>query len=100
MKSKVREMQLYNLTLQRSTNIHHAVHGNYSGAKQQEIAVARGTILEILKPDPNTGKVATICSRDTFSIIRSLISFRLTGGVKDYIVIGKEIYPLGQLLKL
>ena len=75
-------MQLYNLTLQKATNINHAVHGNYSGQKQQEIAVARGTIIEILKPDPNTGKVATICSRDTFSIIRSMISFRLTGGVK------------------
>ena len=75
-------MQLYNLTLQKATNINHAVHGNYSGQKQQEIAVARGTVIEILKPDPNTGKVATICSRDTFSIVRSMISFRLTGGVK------------------
>ena len=42
-------MQLYNLTLQKSTNITHAVHGNYSGQKQQEIAVARGTLVEILK---------------------------------------------------
>jgi len=83
-------MQLYNLTLQKATNINHAVHGNYSGQKQQEIAVARGTVIEILKPDPNTGKVATICSRDTFSIVRSMISFRLTGGVKDYIVVGSD----------
>lgn len=42
-------MHLYNLTLQKSTNITHAVHGNYSGQKQQEIAVARGTLLEIIK---------------------------------------------------
>lgn len=42
-------MQLYNLTLQKATNITHAVHGNYSGQKQQEIAVARGTLVEILK---------------------------------------------------
>ena len=42
-------MQLYNLTLQRATSITHAVHGNYSGQKQQEIAVARGTMIEILK---------------------------------------------------
>lgn len=42
------------------------------------------------KPDPNTGKVHTICSRDTFSLIRSLISFRLTGGTKDYIVVGSD----------
>ena len=42
-------MQLYNLTLQKATNINHAVHGNYSGQKQQEIAVSRGTVVEILK---------------------------------------------------
>jgi len=83
-------MHLYNLTLQKSTNITHAVHGNYSGQKQQEIAIARGTLLEIIKPDPNTGKVHTICSRECFSLIRSLISFRLTGGTKDYIVLGSD----------
>ena len=27
-------MQLYNLTLQKATNINHAVHGNYSGQKE------------------------------------------------------------------
>ena len=42
-------MQLYNLTLQKATNINHAVHGNYSGQKQKEIAVSRGTVIEILK---------------------------------------------------
>jgi splicing factor 3B subunit 3 len=42
-------MQLYNLTLQKATNITFAVHGNYSGQKQQEIAVSRGSIIEILK---------------------------------------------------
>ena len=42
-------MQLYNLTLQKATNVNHAVHGNYSGQKQQEIAVARGTVIEIMK---------------------------------------------------
>ena len=42
-------MQLYNLTLQKATNVTHAVHGNYSGEKKQEIAVARGSLLEIIK---------------------------------------------------
>uniref|UniRef100_A0A915JI41 Splicing factor 3B subunit 3 n=1 Tax=Romanomermis culicivorax TaxID=13658 RepID=A0A915JI41_ROMCU len=83
-------MYLYNLTLQRSTAIHNAVLGNFSGTKQQEICVSRGHILEILRPDPNTGKVHTILSHDVFSIIRSLTSFRLTGGVKDYIVVGSD----------
>ena len=52
-------MKLYNLTLQRPTGITHAVHGNFSGVKLQEIVVSRGRILELLKPDPNNGKVHT-----------------------------------------
>ena len=75
-------MHLYGLTLQRATGITHSVHGNFSGAKLQEIVVSRGKCLEVLKPDPNTGKVHTLMSTDIFGAIRSLMSFRLTGGGK------------------
>lgn len=75
-------MYLYNLTLQRATGIIQAVQGNFSGTKQQEIVIARGKVLEIVKPDPNTGKVHTLLSCEVFGVIRSLISFRLTGGSK------------------
>ena len=75
-------MYLYNLTLQRATGITHAVQGNFSGSKQQEIVIARGKVLEIVRPDPNTGKVHTLLASEVFGIIRSLISFRLTGGTK------------------
>ena len=75
-------MYLYNLTLQRATGIIQAVQGNFSGTKQQEIVIARGKVLEIVKPDPNTGKVHTLLSCEVFGIIRSIISFRLTGGTK------------------
>ncbi|OXA64014.1 splicing factor 3B subunit 3 isoform X1 [Folsomia candida] len=83
-------MFLYNLTLQRSTGITHAIHGNFSGSKLQEIIVSRGKLLEILRPDPNTGKVVTLLSVDVFGVIRSLMGFRLTGGSKDYIVLGSD----------
>ncbi|XP_065348507.1 splicing factor 3B subunit 3 [Cloeon dipterum] len=83
-------MYLYNLTLQRSTAITHAVHGNFSGTKSQEIMVSRGKSLELLRPDPNTGKVHTLMSMEVFGIIRSLMAFRLTGGTKDYIVVGSD----------
>ena len=72
-------MYLYNLTLQRATGITHAIHGNFSGTKQQEIIVSRGKLLELLRPDPNTGKVYTILSVEIFGVIRSLQGFRLTG---------------------
>ncbi len=78
----LQKMYLYNLTLQRATGIIQAVQGNFSGTKQQEIVIARGKVLEIVKPDPNTGKVHTLLSCEVFGIIRSIISFRLTGGTK------------------
>ena len=75
-------MHLYLLTLQRPTCIVQAIHGNFSGSKQQEIIVGRGRVLELLRPDPNTGKVHTQVSVDVFGEIRSLMPFRLTGGAK------------------
>jgi splicing factor 3B subunit 3 len=38
--------------------------------------------LELLRPDTQTGKVSTVISVDTFGSVRSLASFRLTGGTK------------------
>ena len=45
--------------------------------------MSRGKTLELLKPDPNTGKVHTLLSAEVFGIVRSLMSFRLTGGGKE-----------------
>lgn len=75
-------MYLYNLTLQHSTAITHAVHGSFSGTKSQEILVSRGKSLELLRPDPNTGKVHTLLTTEVFGVIRSLMTFRLIGGSK------------------
>ena len=75
-------MQLYNLTLQRASAIYCAVFGNFSGTKQQEIAVSRGKCLELLRPDPNTGKVHPLFATEVFGVIRDLLAFRLTGGTK------------------
>lgn len=75
-------MHLYNLTLQHPTAIVQAIVGNFSGARQQEIIISHGTRLELLRPDPQTGKVATVIATDVFGSIRSLAAFRLTGGTK------------------
>ena len=83
-------MHLYNLTLQRATHISLAVHGNFAGTKQQEIALAKGRILELVRPDPSTGKVYSLLSIDIFGVIRSMIAFRLTGGSKDYLLVGSD----------
>ena len=52
--------------------------GNFSAPKQQEIVVAKGGVLELLRPD-DTGKVISICSTPVFGVIRSLLPFRLSG---------------------
>ncbi|KAI0916430.1 pre-mRNA-splicing factor rse1 [Taiwanofungus camphoratus] len=83
-------MHLYNLTLQPPTAITHAVAGNFSGSRQQEIIASRGTRLELLRPDVQSGKVSTVVASDVFGSIRSLAAFRLTGGTKDYAVIGSD----------
>ncbi|KAF7971621.1 hypothetical protein HWV62_20728 [Athelia sp. TMB] len=83
-------MHLYNLTLQPPTATSQAIVGNFSGAKQQEIIVSHGTRLELLRPDVHTGKVATVIATDVFGSIRSLAAFRLTGGTKDYAIVGSD----------
>ncbi|KAG2230019.1 hypothetical protein INT48_003065 [Thamnidium elegans] len=83
-------MFLYNITLNPTTAINQAIYGNFSGTKQQEIIVARQTRLELLRPDASTGKVHTILSHECFGLIRSLAPFRLTGGSKDYVVVGSD----------
>ncbi|CBI33172.3 unnamed protein product, partial [Vitis vinifera] len=71
-------MYLYSLTLQQATGIVCAINGNFSGGKSQEIVVARGKVLDLLRPDEN-GKIQTILSVEIFGAIRSLAQFRLTG---------------------
>ena len=82
-------MHLYSLTLQRSSAITAAVCGNFSAPKSQEVVVARGKLLELLRPDEN-GKVQTVHATEVFGIIRSMSVFRLTGGNRDYVVIGSD----------
>ncbi|KAJ7824665.1 mono-functional DNA-alkylating methyl methanesulfonate N-term-domain-containing protein [Mycena olivaceomarginata] len=83
-------MHLYNLTLQPPTATPQAIVGNFSGARQQEIITSHGTRLELLRPDPQTGKMATVIATDVFGSIRSLAAFRLTGGTKDYAIVGSD----------
>ncbi|RHN64021.1 putative transcription factor WD40-like family [Medicago truncatula] len=85
-------MYLYNLTLQRPTGIVCAINGNFSGSDDgitQEIVVARGKVLELLRPD-KFGRIQSILSVQVFGTIRSLSQFRLTGAQKDFIVVGSD----------
>ncbi|KAL0313865.1 UNVERIFIED_CONTAM: Spliceosome-associated protein A [Sesamum angustifolium] len=82
-------MYLYSLTLQQATGILCAINGSFSGGKSQEIVVARGKVLDLLRPDEN-GKLQSLLSVEIFGAIRSLAQFRLTGAQKDFIVVGSD----------
>ncbi|XP_055331342.1 splicing factor 3B subunit 3-like [Paramacrobiotus metropolitanus] len=83
-------MHLYSFTLQRPTGINCAVHGNFTGGKHQEIVLSRGQCLDIIRPDTDSGKMHILHSTDVFGVIRSLASFRLIGGSKDYLILGTD----------
>lgn len=94
-------MHLYNLTLQPPTAITQAIVGNFSGARQQEIIVSRGTRIELLQPDVQTGKVSTVVASDVFGSIRSLAAFRLTGGTKgEQLPYVSTFFPIHNLFVL
>jgi splicing factor 3B subunit 3 len=48
--------------------------------------VARGSILELLRPD-EAGRVVSVCATNVFAVIRSLMPFRLQGEEKNIVVL-------------
>lgn len=78
-------MFLYNVPISNATSITRAVIGNFSGTKQQEIAVIRAeSLLELLAIDTQTGKVNTLLTQDAFGVIRAIMPFRMTGSSKGF----------------
>ena len=56
-----------------------AIYGNFSAPKVHEIVAARGTVLELLRPD-EAGKVQVVHSTEVFGVIRTLTPFRCVAG--------------------
>ncbi|GAA5883317.1 hypothetical protein JCM16303_006687 [Sporobolomyces ruberrimus] len=84
-------MHLYNHSLLSSSSITAACVGNFSGTKQQDILLVRGgTRLELVRTDPQTAKLDSIVEAESFGQIRSVAPFKLTGGTKDYIILGSD----------
>ena len=83
-------MHLFSLTLSQATVINQAVGGSFSEEGVEEIVVAKGKILELLRPDAQTGKIEVVGSCEVFGLIRSLLTFRLVGMQRDFLVIGSD----------
>lgn len=71
-------LQLYNFTLQNPGAVTHAIAGSFIDTEPNQILVARGHVLELLRFD---GVKAShiIASTEVFGIIRSMSTFRLHG---------------------
>ena len=82
-------MHLYSVTLQKSSGITAAVYGSFSAPRSHELVVARGKVLDLMRPDDN-GKIQSVHASEVFGVIRSLATCRLTGGNRDYIVVGSD----------
>ncbi|XP_049849343.1 uncharacterized protein LOC126318446 [Schistocerca gregaria] len=82
-------LHLYHLTLQRPSAITHAISGNFTDLRDQELLVVRGHAIELLRPDMN-GKLNSIVYAEVFGCIRSIATFRLPGTSKDYILVGSD----------
>lgn len=84
-------MQLYNLTLSNPSTVSCAALGQFSGTRTQELVLARGSShIALLRPDTSTGRIRTVLEQHTFGVIRCLSAFRLTGGSRDYLVVGSD----------
>ena len=85
-------MHLYNVTLVPPSAVTAVCVGNFSPiSKEQLILTCRGgSRLELGSINKTTGKYATIMSAHGFGTIRSLTPFRLTGGTRDYVVVGSD----------
>lgn len=66
-----------------------AIYGNFSAPKAQELVVARGHTLELLRPS-DSGKLVAVASTAAFGVVRALAAFRLTGASRDYVVLGSD----------
>ena len=72
-------MYLYSTALQQATAITHSIYGSFTRPDQEELVVAKGKILELLKIDEDTGKIQVVYRQEVFGLIRQIVPFRLMG---------------------
>ncbi|KAI8874224.1 hypothetical protein GQ42DRAFT_116844 [Ramicandelaber brevisporus] len=91
-------MQLLNLTLSAPTAVACAVPGHFSDPKRDEIALLRGSsTLELVRPDPDTGKLLTVSTQELFCHVRSMVAFKLLGSRMHHLVVGSDSGAIAML---
>jgi len=82
-------MNLYALTLEQSAAVTCTATGSFASPGQQEVAVAHGKTLELLRLDA-AGNPASLCTVECFGIVRSMTCLRLPGANVDLLVVGSD----------
>lgn len=84
-------MYLYHLTLQAPTYIPNCVAGSFTGERQQELVLIKGTSwLQLIQLDPSTGRMTSLGQQNLFCTLRSLAAFRLPGDTRDLLILGTD----------
>lgn len=82
-------MHLYNLTLEAPGAITAAVTGSFMGPRTQQVAMARGSVLELASVSEDQ-RLTSVSRVNVFGTIRSLAPLRLPGSKTDYLVVGSD----------
>lgn len=78
---------LYSLTLQRPSSISASVGGQFiEGTKAQQIVLARGSWLELLRPDLDSGKLVLVHRVNVMATVRSLATFKIAAAGHNYLL--------------
>ena len=82
---------LYNLTLKLASSFNQVVLGQFLGEKKsQEILVSNGTSIQLLRPNPTSGKIETICSQSLLGVVLRIGKFRAIGSSQDLVVVTSD----------
>ncbi|KAH0475974.1 MAG: hypothetical protein KVP17_002306, partial [Porospora cf. gigantea B] len=82
-------MHLVSLSLQRSHLISATASGNFTAPDSEEVALARGAVIEIVKPVAK-GKMSLLYRRDVFGIIRRMEAVRIAGLDRDILIVTSD----------
>lgn len=84
-------MNLHHITLEKPSSVTHSVAGNFFSAKSHDVALIKGSQqIEIISQNLSNALFFTALSIESFSQIRTAMTFRPVGFNKDFLVITSD----------
>lgn len=89
---------LYQLTLRHPAHTTRCVVGQFTAARKvQDVVLATGLLLEVYRPDAETGKLERIARHDTWAQVFGLAVYRMAGQAYDCLVVTSDSGKLAVL---